>query len=1289
MAQGSFSQQKQASSSQQQQGRITRTQRIAQEQQQKQAKYNFDMWSAEAERLRSEVFVDKVVQEKYVEYIPKKYLDRYGNPTREWQRMSDKTRNSILNYTRDRDKIRFERTRDVNDPFTFEEYEQEYKKLDPNIQQFFVSPESITAEQERKKQVAKDTAQQKIIQWQSRLQEKKAQLEKYRTWWSNLSSRKRDQRREDFRERENDKERDVEEVEDKIRYLQNELGKIDQGYDVNDLINYAEDKADYQRRKSEAKNKARTDFNKQLKDPTSKLQEDIPKLFKEGEKIDYNTYVKRADQYNKDVAYNNQILAWRDKVGFANLPDFAKNVVNKSAMEWQKKYPTEVLQFDNMGNVVGVESGKLQKSMSLDAYNQFIADNTPEKQYAKWEAEQKNKPIDLDIKAVNVGLLPYETRGTINTQASTTKYIVGGQGGSSGTPQSFGNFLATTMPVTSQIYSGYSWLKDRVHWDVGVSTNPLTNMPQIDIFSFGLKDEKTNVEKWADTGKEKLQEYSQNIDEWVIGKDKIEEFKQEKETKYQEIYQNAFERQYMKKLIYGEVDYETASAEFEKSAEAKRIGERYAEEYGADYKKLQTDVDFFSWKGVGGGVAQTGLGLGSFGINIFDNPLDTGLTVGAVWTGTSVLKLLPTSAQLGLTGAFFVSGVKTTLDPTKTYSERGGGLVTSAITGASLGYAGYRYLKSPVVKTAKIPKPKVDLTASEIIGKDLKMIGNGKSFNKVLYGEQKLSQVSQAGRRTIVTTKWRDLANKYLLNLDKRLNIEKVGGSGLNSVYRFSFKPSTTKLSNIYEGIPSQQRAIYGSDVFRGGRYKITQSGYEKAMKKLMDYGYTKGQATRTLRYYAPKVTEQWLKSGQLTILNDKRASGTFTYETRKPILDLGDGIKTRGGRTVQEVFKVERKIVELNDQQLMLEMRFNVGKYLNKKGVAVKVKDVGFSTSVNKAWASDTRQGAEWLRKQGGMDIYRDPASYKDIYSVSKGGFSITLTPKRTKTIIEIMDKRRSYNLGKTKLFEWELDFDKIGGKNIIIQKGNKGAFGSDVVSKNVDKVVEKITGQSGVTTPKTDLSTGVSNQKVMQLTEQLKGGLDIAPVKPTKMVNIPKVKVDQLAGLDVGLASVSAVKLKQNLKTNNAVKLQLKEVQQLKVNQISFQLLKQQLRQETAQRTAPLLRFQTPTLNLELLLPRLNVPTWKPPPVKPFPNKRIFGNEELKAKIKAKKSKKSAETFALLPDFTSRAIGLAPTEFGSVKDAMKEIKMLQTGFEVRRGGRIKGFSPIDEKSLLKGIMK
>ena len=117
--------------------------------------------------------------------------------------------------------------------------------------------------------------------------------------------------------------------------------------------------------------------------------------------------------------------------------------------------------------------------------------------------------------------------------------------------------------------------------------------------------------------------------------------------------------------------------------------------------------------------------------------------------------------------------------------------------------------------------------------------------------------------------------------------------------------------------------------------------------------------------------------------------------------------------------------------------------------------------------------------------------------------------------------------------------------------------------------------------------------------------------------------------------------------------------------------------------------LKNQLIRLGLTPFTPSLKPPTIKTPPnYKPFPKALIFGSGELKKKIRAKRWKEIPENFGLMPDFTARALGLSPKEF-SVKGAMKEIKKLRTGFEIRTGGRIKGYTPIDEKSLLRGIWK
>ena len=70
------------------------------------------------------------------------------------------------------------------------------------------------------------------------------------------------------------------------------------------------------------------------------------------------------------------------------------------------------------------------------------------------------------------------------------------------------------------------------------------------------------------------------------------------------------------------------------------------------------------------------------------------------------------------------------------------------------------------------------------------------------------------------------------------------------------------------------------------------------------------------------------------------------------------------------------------------------------------------------------------------------------------------------------------------------------------------------------------------------------------------------------------------------------------------------------------------------------------------------------------------------LKQKIKAKKVS-SREIYGLFPDFTSRALGFKSKTY-NLKDTLKAMRKVQTGFEIRTGARLKKFS---EKDLMKGI--
>lgn len=119
---GTFSSQLQ---SQQQETPITRTERKLAQQRQAE----FEQSKAEAERLRTEEFVDKNIEKTYTYYVPKKYVKRDGSIDTSWWRKTEKARQKILNQTSAKNKIQFTGTKTVKDTFTFEDYQQAYLYL--------------------------------------------------------------------------------------------------------------------------------------------------------------------------------------------------------------------------------------------------------------------------------------------------------------------------------------------------------------------------------------------------------------------------------------------------------------------------------------------------------------------------------------------------------------------------------------------------------------------------------------------------------------------------------------------------------------------------------------------------------------------------------------------------------------------------------------------------------------------------------------------------------------------------------------------------------------------------------------------------------------------------------------------------------------------------------------------------------------------------------------------------------------------------------------------------------
>ena len=193
---------------------------------------------------------------------------------------------------------------------------------------------------------------------------------------------------------------------------------------------------------------------------------------------------------------------------------------------------------------------------------------------------------------------------------------------------------------------------------------------------------------------------------------------------------------------------------------------------------------------------------------------------------------------------------------------------------------------------------------------------------------------------TIVSTKGRVLSNKFW----RELGVPK--------------KLTTFEGNAMYRGVPTEQlgkvskiTGLRGSVIVKG------QSGYQKAFKLLQKYGWSDAQAKATLRYVAPRITEQYLSKGVLTVKGSK-AVGEFEYLTKRPVVDVDKslGIKTRGGKTVKDVYDVQRKLIKLEKLNVALEEKTKISMIIDKKGNLVKfTDDFAYSKGLSVGKASKT----------------------------------------------------------------------------------------------------------------------------------------------------------------------------------------------------------------------------------------------------------------------------------------------------------------------------------------------
>jgi hypothetical protein len=778
----------------------------------------------------------------------------------------------------------------------------------------------------------------------------------------------------------------------------------------------------------------------------------------------------------------------------------------------------------------------------------------------------------------------------------------------------------------------------------------------INTFQTGIAPYKTSddpfksisITEGIQTTREDLGDLGKKIKQWALGSDKIKKVEEDLKDQYQKRYQTAFEKKYMKDLIYEDIGFDEASAEFEKSREAEIIQRDYAKEYGEEMARLNSEVK--TGKKILGYAGAGSLSLISGAYGLIETPKKTVLTAGAVYGGLKVVKYIPKIAGVTFTGYMGASGLKKALSPTSTFEEASSGFVQAVISGAVLGYAGYKSFQQPKVTYENVKIPIKEFQKAKVVGFQgktktiVKIRGETYAIDNTYFGKQKLSTQIIEGRRTIVTTKGRSLLNKYL-------NYDMTG----------------LKLDPIYKGVPY-----------------VDHAGYTKAFKRLRSYGLSEAQAKATLRYHQPKVIEKTLEKGQITTIQGDKISATGQFEISKSqpkiIIDKDLGISTRYAKTKTDFYDFERYLTNIKGKDLIITDLKKVSPYAPLGKTTTLFKE--FST----VKVGDLQKGLIQTGYSKNIKVLQE-YKYQDIKSL--------FVQKQT------LPLKRSLELGssQTRIIRAnqnivDIDFDEITGvfKSNALQPANikktplSKTFGVDEAKnlfsvrseKDLNKVISKLeeSGSVGITGRSTGSTsqyagTGMYERSAGGLLPQEFKSLPLSDLSLTNKINMGKIVLPTSSlGLKTGLFTsvgvASVLKSQEKLKTNFKTNFELKDLIKSKTD---FGLKSQVApKQDLSLKSSSILKSQLINFGLGL---NITSPVIRPPTIPPFnfrPPIIVLPFSSARIKKKISKKKKGIYELGYLPDFTSRAIGLDP-EIITEKQALAKVKKIQTGFELRRG--------------------
>lgn len=1112
------------------------------------------------------------------------------------------------------------------------EYEGEYNKLSPQLQQFFQSPAELREAEAQKKAEEKQRVLDTADIYQAQLDNLRADLQRNQNKWS---TKKRSR-----------VETEIVILTDKAVNLRRNARKVDEGYTADSIISYYESKAEGRGEKILEKKAKR------------KEQERMQELIEQGyEPI----LVEKIDKKTGKVTTEIDILGADFKAIPLETKDISKLKSPKTALQrvpvtQQIELGDKTFKFQFDTELKVDKKGKL-----VTRYGEFefkapygeIVKTEPELKFAEksfviqQEIEQK-QAREKAIREYVSSIQPSPERPSYELTSVEKALDIAEKD----LPSAIGKVgkEATTQPIFTEKYRGeLAWYQKWINqaW-TGLKSLDLKSIAKATKFNVpvfagaGGQIDPERLEEAVEKGAEKAEEESQKQ---VVVKSGLE-------SRYQKIYQNEFERMFYGQLAKEEITFEKAQEEFAETEKAKDI----QKDFETELRQYQGQ-ERITTKTLGLTTIKTGAGL----YKILPKDVATAsLYIGAGYGGYKTLKAVPpvviNIAKVGI-GTY---GTLKAISPTSSPEDRVIGIVTAGLSFGLLGGQGMRALRKPVI----VQKP-ISVKIKPILPKLRKgfIVPESRTITQDVYGRTiltekarvgKISQQVITGKRTIVTTKFRKL---------------------------LGLKP-------VYQGIPTQQ--LGKIKVIEGlrGKFIIREpSAYQKAFKLLTKRGgYTAKQAKVVLRYRQPKVIQSLYK-GRISVISGEELKRPIidikaTRDITQPVIDINKklGIKTRGAVKIKEIIKGRGEVLGTIKEREIVGVRFNIEKAYMKDGRLFQklrqagkttrqelqvsaTKDIGESVlEVEKHLGDGLRitQRGKVLETQSNIISQRIIPKGKVLLRTEEAGIiQKKITPKVVKTPFQVKQILKQYKIKPTKTLA---DYT-LKDRKELLQTLKK------IYGVNIEQIKP---------IAKTKLPVAVAQTTPTQTTQQT---LIRTIQEPSQNVKqqiklISKVSQKSQQASAIGLTGIAVSRLSaESIKSAQKPKLSLREVTNLlfredtaiKTEQVPAEAIAQaQAQRLDAVLTSPQISVPVVTEPSAIItdLP-ITTPTPTPPITFPFPEIR-------RIKKKKRKKGKEIELFGKLPDFTTRVLGL-DTQYLTENQAMKEVKKILTGLEIRRAVKIK----------------